>query len=466
MFAGVAINACESGPEGPADQLAAEGFAPRVDSSKLIFVLPVEGANGALGMVLADAIAASLRDDGKPAVLAAWANKMGPTIAGRIIAAEERDSLVWVTARWELLTPYGTAVAEYRQQVVVDKRLWLAGSPEAINLLVADADPRIAAMVADFISPAAFDEAEPAPPAADPGEGPGAAKEQRHGAGTIAAIPESAEKAKPGKETAKPKAVPALAGAEAKTRAKTKAKTKAKALDKPFELKKKRLAAKAKNRVVLALGKGNAAPTPRAKPGKPRLLRKISPKPKRKPAPPKKREAKSILKPVPEAGRGVVPNPPPVAWGRPSFLIKPVEGAPGDGNVSLTRAIKAALRKRDLTVTEDPRQASYVIRGFVEMGTAVNGRQKAKIVWSVSTVAGQEVGKAVQENAVKAGSLDGAWGRIADIVSNAAVSGIQELFGMDKKQLSNTAGAAVLSNYSNFPDLPRIPGRAMPPPNQ
>jgi L,D-peptidoglycan transpeptidase YkuD (ErfK/YbiS/YcfS/YnhG family) len=70
-----------------------------------------------------------------------------------------------------------------------------------------------------------------------------------------------------------------------------------------------------------------------------------------------------------------------------------------------------ALRKRDMTVTEDPRQA--------------------KIVWAVNTMTDEEVGKTGQENQVKAGSLNGPWGRIAEIVSNAAVSGIQELFGIE-----------------------------------
>ncbi|MDA0305800.1 MAG: hypothetical protein O3B76_05870 [Proteobacteria bacterium] len=143
---------------------------------------------------------------------------------------------------------------------------------------------------------------------------------------------------------------------------------------------------------------------------------------------------KNILKPVPESGKPRVnTDPAPVSWNRPSFLIKVVQGAPGDGNAALTKAMKVALRKRDITVTEDPRQAGYVIKGQVEVSAPVGGRQQAKIVWAVNTMGGDEVGKAVQENAVKAGSLNGTWGRVADIVSNAAVSGIRELFGVDDK---------------------------------
>jgi hypothetical protein len=149
-----------------------------------------------------------------------------------------------------------------------------------------------------------------------------------------------------------------------------------------------------------------------------------------------------------------------VSWARPSFLIKQVEGAPGDGNASLTAAMKAALRKRDLTVTDDPRQAGFVIEGKVQVGPNVNGRQQTKIVWAVNTISGQEVGKAVQENAVQAGTLDGSWGRIAEIVTNAAVLGIQELFGVEEKRSSGLN----LPPVPPLPNLPRMPGRAPPPP--
>jgi hypothetical protein len=164
--------------------------------------------------------------------------------------------------------------------------------------------------------------------------------------------------------------------------------------------------------------------------------------------------------PVPDDKPKLTPDPPPVTWSKPSFLIKPVEGAPGDGNVALTNAMRDALRKRDLTVTDDPRQAGFVIEGRVQVGPNVNGRQQTKIVWAVNTITGQEVGKAVQENAVQAGSLDGSWGRIADIVTNAAVVGIQELFGVEEKRASSLN----LPPVPPLPNLPQMPGRAMPPP--
>jgi len=110
--------------------------------------------------------------------------------------------------------------------------------------------------------------------------------------------------------------------------------------------------------------------------------------------------------------------------------------------------MKKALRKRDKAVTEDPRQAGFVNEGRVEISAPVGGRQQAKIVWAVNTMTGEEVGKAGQENQVKAGSLNGPWGRIAEIVSNAAVSGIQKLFGIESRKSSRR------SDCRNFPPVP------------
>ena len=442
--------ACESGfgktvVDGPPG-----GFAARISSSRLIFVVPVEGLNGPARLVLADAIAASLRDVNSPAIISEYANKKGPTIAGKIIAAEERGSVVWVTALWELLTPYGTAVAEYRHQIVVDSRLWKTGSAEAINLLISDAGPRVADMVRDFVSPM---DVTAGAPVISPVISPGPSNE-------TAMAPVQAPVQASVQEGPVPRKITAVAANAVA------AKAEAKSLKPAAGKAPQKTRIKARLAAVAVLSPGEAKfpggagkklkPPPKAsKPGKPLKLAKKSP-------PPSKGKKKPVLMPIPDEGPSrIVADPPPVVWDRPSFLIKPVKGAPGDGNKALTKAMKKALRKRDITVTEDPRQAGFVIEGYVEISPAVGGRQQAKIVWSVNTITGEEVGKAVQENVVKAGSLNGPWGRVADIVSNAAVTGIQELFGVEEKRSFRKTPEP---KFSGNPVLPHVPGRAVPPP--
>ncbi|MSO84579.1 MAG: hypothetical protein EXR04_01315 [Rhodospirillales bacterium] len=144
------------------------------------------------------------------------------------------------------------------------------------------------------------------------------------------------------------------------------------------------------------------------------------------------------------------------AWANPVILVKTVEGAPGDGNQALMLAIKQSLRVRDFMVTEDPRQEVFLIEGRVEIAPPANGRQRAKVVWTVTTVSGGQVGRAVQENAIPSGSLNGAWGQVATMVANAAADGVEELFG---RPSSRRAQAVVPPT----PPLPQVPGRAPPP---
>lgn len=153
----------------------------------------------------------------------------------------------------------------------------------------------------------------------------------------------------------------------------------------------------------------------------------------------------------------VLGSPLSAAWTNPVFVIKPVEGAPGDGNESLTGAIRQTMRLRDFAVTDDPRQAVFQVAGKVEISPPQNGRQHARIVWVVTTMNGGQVGRATQENVIPAGSLDAAWGQVAFMISNAAVDGIQELFG--RQPTRRTAAQAPPS-----PPLPQVPGRGPPPP--
>ncbi len=142
-----------------------------------------------------------------------------------------------------------------------------------------------------------------------------------------------------------------------------------------------------------------------------------------------------------------------------SVIVEKVDGAPGDGNAALTRAIKAALRGEDVLVTDDLRQAGYVLKGRVRVSPPAKGAQAVRIKWEVLTIEGGEVGLATQENAVPEGSLDGNWGGMAMNVARAAVGGIKAII----------EGVRVVKSPKRLgpppsPRLPRIPGRAPPPP--
>lgn len=476
------------------------------DMSGIIFVVPLEGAPARTGLVLADAIAAEIRDTNHPAILSYDPNQAGASVVGKIATADTRGNVVWLGIDWAIRAPYGTHVATYNQHVVVDAGMWLRAAPEAINLIIADAAPKVAEMVNDEVGPpmlAAMHHPDVTPEAES--------KPDPAVTGTTMDV----RRAQMGAETEQ--AEQPVSGSASGNSTET-----VRASPQPLG----RIAEVTNGQVVHPPGASEAMSAPSAAP---------APAPTPAPAPASAPASNvsgtppdglpSLLTPVPEqqtanADAAQTPSGPPqaltpgarvvtpppggvtaeaaktsdnegsfldsltpnmdsqkrapddarpktdevafakVRWGQPSFLIKPVTGAPGNGNEALTAALKSALRDKDLTISEDPRQAGFIIQGKVDTGDPVNGRQYIRIIWRVNTVTGEEVGKAVQENTVVAGSLNGEWGQVAEAVSYAAVRGISDLFSDADAHLTSR------EPLPEFPDvqLPSVPGRAPPPP--
>jgi hypothetical protein len=114
--------------------------------------------------------------------------------------------------------------------------------------------------------------------------------------------------------------------------------------------------------------------------------------------------------------------------GQTRLLISGVDGAPGDGTDSLSRAISEVLRRQDIAIVTDPEaKADLVLRATVVVARAKAGKQNVKIVWYVRRKDGGEIGTVDQENDVPAGLLDGPWGDVAYMVAVSAQDGIVQL---------------------------------------
>jgi hypothetical protein len=135
--------------------------------------------------------------------------------------------------------------------------------------------------------------------------------------------------------------------------------------------------------------------------------------------------------------------------GQPVFLVHKAIGAPGDGNLTLPLALQQALREADAAITSDPTIASHVIQCSVLVETPFAGRQRTRIVWTVTDIMGQETGSAIQENDVPQGSLDQSWVPVAPVIARAAVKGIRKLFVNGIEQHGIGGGLSQ-------PDLPHI----------
>jgi hypothetical protein len=144
------------------------------------------------------------------------------------------------------------------------------------------------------------------------------------------------------------------------------------------------------------------------------------------------------------------------------IIVKPVTGAPGDGNVALRKAIISGLRSSDVKVTEDSRQASLTLTGSVSLQTIGDASEEVLVTWRVQTLDGFEVGRATQANNIPKGKLDGPWGDEAKKIAEAALIGIKRIVGFGKT--SNVKSVKdIIGGTRPIPDLEQIPDYTTPP---
>jgi len=119
----------------------------------------------------------------------------------------------------------------------------------------------------------------------------------------------------------------------------------------------------------------------------------------------------------------------------PPVMIPAISGAPGDGNLSLTRAVRSLLEQQGVAVI-DPNlppdgfvpERAYTLRGAVGMGAPMpEGAQPIAITWDLYSPTGAHLGNVAQQNMIQAGSLDGPWGEVAIYAAMGATEGILTL---------------------------------------
>ncbi len=116
----------------------------------------------------------------------------------------------------------------------------------------------------------------------------------------------------------------------------------------------------------------------------------------------------------------------------PPIMVPPVTGAPGDGELSLTRAVRALLAQTGVVVVDPalpPEDfdagSAYTLQGLVQLGEVLpEGGQPIVLSWDLYSPQGNHLGNIAQQNLIEPGSLDGAWGEVAIFAAMGAVEGI------------------------------------------
>jgi hypothetical protein len=124
------------------------------------------------------------------------------------------------------------------------------------------------------------------------------------------------------------------------------------------------------------------------------------------------------------------------------LFVPEVTGAPGDGDVVLTKLIRVQLAQLGPLVQNTPEGTDFTVQGTVTATPLPKSQQQIEIAWAVTRPSGVVVGKVSQLNAVPAGSLDQFWGDVAVVVAQEASAGINDVVErfIDRK---GTPGAPV-----------------------
>lgn len=112
--------------------------------------------------------------------------------------------------------------------------------------------------------------------------------------------------------------------------------------------------------------------------------------------------------------------------GAPRFLIGRVEGAPGDGNQALARAIGAALSLQGGHIVAAPGQGVLRLSAHVEAENSGDA-EAVSIAWTLKDGSGLVLGTVNQRNQVARGRLDHAWGNVAYLAALGAAGGLMQL---------------------------------------
>jgi hypothetical protein len=108
-------------------------------------------------------------------------------------------------------------------------------------------------------------------------------------------------------------------------------------------------------------------------------------------------------------------------------MVAEVTGAPGDGNASLTRQMRAHLATLGPVVQSTPTGADFAVQGQVKVVPLPTHQERVEIQWVITSADGNELGRVIQLNEIPAGTLARNWGDVAVVVATEAAGGVNDV---------------------------------------
>lgn len=149
-----------------------------------------------------------------------------------------------------------------------------------------------------------------------------------------------------------------------------------------------------------------------------------------------------ILADVLRPGSREQPPPPPS-----TIIVAGVQGAPGDGDRSLARAMIGALREADLPVVREVGENTLSLAAQVLLEPVDNAQETIIILWTLLDANGEELGTLEQKNTISRGQLSGRWGATAYDIAQANVDAIGDILAkVDNARAQDQRAATIPSN--------------------
>lgn len=121
-----------------------------------------------------------------------------------------------------------------------------------------------------------------------------------------------------------------------------------------------------------------------------------------------------------------------------TVAVRPVDGAPKDGQELLTRAVQAAIARAGVPVSFGEAEPSFVLLGEMRLGSARESRQRVEFVWTLIRPDGGAIGSFTQQNAIPEGQTTGTWGEIAPSIAAGTAEGVLALLeGLPRDRSEN-----------------------------
>lgn len=115
-------------------------------------------------------------------------------------------------------------------------------------------------------------------------------------------------------------------------------------------------------------------------------------------------------------------------YNRPArIFVAGVAGAPGDGDFALARRMRAMLPDTGDLLVHTAGEADFTVRGTVRVSDVAGGQQQVEIHWLVYDANGKEAGDVAQGHDLPRGTLDHAWGEVADVIAEQAAGGVHDV---------------------------------------